>query len=120
MNKLDIAYFKDKLKNEKKMLENELKKIAAQNPNNPDEWDAVPEQLNNTVADKNEMSDFYEEFGNRQALEGELEKRLKDVNDALERIKNGTYGFCVNNGEPIDEKRLKANPAASTCINHNH
>ena len=35
---------------------------------------------------------------------------------ALERIDNGTYGYCEETGEPIGLKRLEARPIATLCI----
>ena len=37
---------------------------------------------------------------------------IQDIDDALSRIENGTYGQCVRCGEPLDEERLKAMPTA--------
>ncbi len=37
---------------------------------------------------------------------------LREVEDALGRIAQGTYGVCVDTGEPIDLERLKAQPTA--------
>ncbi|RME93691.1 MAG: TraR/DksA family transcriptional regulator [Candidatus Hydrogenedentota bacterium] len=43
----------------------------------------------------------------------ETEKQvLQDIDEALERIKNGTYGICVDTGEVIPKARLKALPEA--------
>jgi RNA polymerase-binding transcription factor DksA len=44
--------------------------------------------------------------------------RLKQVNAALRRIENGAYGTCEVCDQQIDERRLDAEPAATTCINH--
>jgi RNA polymerase-binding transcription factor DksA len=41
---------------------------------------------------------------------------LRDLDRAAERIRDGTYGFCERCGRPIDEGRLEALPAVSTCI----
>jgi DnaK suppressor protein len=38
------------------------------------------------------------------------------VNEALDRIKNGTYGFCVECQEEVQPKRLEAVPWARHCI----
>jgi DnaK suppressor protein len=35
---------------------------------------------------------------------------LPEINNALQRIDNGTYGVCAITGEPIEEKRLLAVP----------
>ncbi len=43
---------------------------------------------------------------------------LNQVRDALERIDNGTFGTCLVDGEPIEEKRLEAIPWTSYCLKH--
>ena len=46
----------------------------------------------------------------------QLEHELVELQAALERIDNGTYGIDENTGEPIDPARLDALPAARTNI----
>jgi DnaK suppressor protein len=47
----------------------------------------------------------------------EKELRILDqVESALDRIENGTYGKCALCGEPIGEERLKAIPFARLCV----
>jgi RNA polymerase-binding transcription factor DksA len=43
---------------------------------------------------------------------------LTEVQDALKRIDQGTYGRCVVGGELIPEKRLEAIPWTSRCVKH--
>ena len=43
---------------------------------------------------------------------------VDQINAALKRIENGTYGFCEVDGAPIPEKRLEAIPWASRCAKH--
>ena len=43
-------------------------------------------------------------------------KLLAKIESALQRMKDGTYGFCVETGEPIGIKRLIARPVATLCI----
>ena len=43
-------------------------------------------------------------------------KLISKINSALQRIKDGTYGFCEDTGEPIGLKRLMARPVATLCI----
>ena len=45
---------------------------------------------------------------------GRLE--LAAIQSALARLEDGTYGICTKCGEPIDERRLKAVPTATTCL----
>ena len=43
-------------------------------------------------------------------------KLISKIDQALTRIKDGTYGFCAETGEPIGIKRLMARPVAELCI----
>jgi DnaK suppressor protein len=43
-------------------------------------------------------------------------KQLKEIEDALERLKLGEYGNCEDCGEPIPEQRLRLFPAARLCV----
>ena len=43
-------------------------------------------------------------------------KLISKINSALRRIKEGTYGFCEETGEPIGLKRLMARPIATLSI----
>ncbi len=52
------------------------------------------------------------------AVANDLQDELADVEQALERIEQGTYGVCQVCGEPINPERLEARPAATFCIRH--
>lgn len=41
---------------------------------------------------------------------------LQDIDDALDRIKDGDYGICIECGDSIGEKRLEVRPQAKYCI----
>ena len=43
-------------------------------------------------------------------------KLISKIDQALTRIRDGTYGFCAETGEPIGLKRLIARPVAELCI----
>ncbi|MFC0408915.1 RNA polymerase-binding protein DksA [Roseomonas elaeocarpi] len=43
-------------------------------------------------------------------------KLISKIDQALERIENGTYGYCEETGEPIGLKRLEARPIATLSI----
>ena len=43
---------------------------------------------------------------------------LNQVRGALDRIENGTFGICAEDGEPIEEARLEAVPWAAFCHKH--
>ena len=59
------------------------------------------------------------ELENQQALEviGRTEiTEIRQIEAALQRISEGTYGTCAKCGEPIEPRRLKALPIAAMCI----
>ena len=51
------------------------------------------------------------------AVLDQARRRLVELNEALARLDDGTYGICVRCGQPIGPARLEARPAAPTCIN---
>src|SRR5919202_2072690 len=52
------------------------------------------------------------------AVSGDLRQELDDVERALDRIADGSYGLCQVCGSPINLERLEARPAATLCIRH--
>ncbi len=111
-------YFKTKLEETKKQLEKSLSKIAERNPQNPEDWETKSEELNIMPSDQSEVADVLEEYGNTAAMETEMEQQLNRVKAALKRIKDGKYGICKIKNCEIEEKRLRADPTADTCIKH--
>ena len=49
-------------------------------------------------------------------LRGREQRLLKKIDEALERIDNGTFGICDDCGNEIDLKRLEARPVTTMCI----
>lgn len=118
MKQVDLVYFKEKLTEEKKLLERELSGVGHVNPDNPSDWEGEPAKMDILEADKNERADRIEEFETNAAIETTLEDRLNETKEALGRIEAGTYGVCEIGGEEIEHDRLMANPAARTCKKH--
>ena len=50
------------------------------------------------------------------ALVRQVRHHVAEVEAALERVEDGTYGVCEQCGGPIGEARLEALPATRTCI----
>jgi DnaK suppressor protein len=50
------------------------------------------------------------------ALLSQTRDRLDDLDRALERLEQGSYGRCEGCGEPIPAERLEVRPAATTCV----
>ena len=58
------------------------------------------------------------EQGESRVLAGQLKEQLDDVERALARLDDGTYGSCEVCSKPIGEDRLAAMPATRWCIEH--
>lgn len=108
-----------KLEEEKVILEKELSGVGVRDPRNAANWNASesPEEASET-ADLNLEADVIENLQEKHAISDDLEVRLKDVNDALNRLDKKTYGLCEVCGGEIAEKRLLADTAARTCQMH--
>lgn len=104
-----------KLEEEHKGLEVELNSIAVLSPDTGD-WVAVPPPVDPSNADTDITADTTEEWNERRAILAQLEIRYRNVNRALAKINDGSYGVCEVSGEPIEQERLQANPAARTNI----
>ena len=86
-----------------------------------DERDQLKAQLaehSNVTYDENfaDSGAVAAEQGENRALVSQLEETLADVERALAKLYEGTYGRCEQCGEPIGEARLEAMPATRYCI----
>ena len=57
------------------------------------------------------------ELEKRLALENRIRQELAGIEHALQKFEEGTYGLCVECGQPIAPERLEALPQASLCVN---
>ncbi len=57
------------------------------------------------------------ELEKRLTLEKRIREQLAEVEHALQKFEDGTYGKCDNCGQPIPPDRLEALPQASLCLN---
>jgi DnaK suppressor protein len=78
-------------------------------------------RLHNTLQskidpDSDDGASDLEEHENAMALIPGLNGRLEAIDQALQRVERGTYGFCEHCGEPIDPARLEAVPEAAFCV----
>jgi RNA polymerase-binding protein DksA len=53
-----------------------------------------------------------------RAVENEVGDELRLVEQALQRIDDGTYGICAVSGKPIPVERLEARPMAATLVEY--
>ncbi len=115
---MDLNFYKNKLEEEKRLLEEELGTLGIQDPKTGD-WGAIlPRVDNSDLSDPNDMADRDEDFTITANTLGELEIRYNNIIKALGKIETGTFGICEISGTTIEEDRLQANPAARTCKAH--
>ena len=114
----DTFVYKEKLETEKNKLERELATVGRKNPSNTKDWEAVEGDLQIDPAESAEVAEGITTFETNTAVVKELEIRLGEVNRALEKITRNTFGTCDVCKDMIEEDRLEANPAASTCKLH--
>lgn len=106
MNQDQLDYFRNKLIGLKRDLEDTIKMRAMEL-----RQDSTPiEDMEKSVA----------AFSKGIALQTQARAlvNLCCINKALERIQEGSYGFCLETDEPIGLKRLEANPVAMYCVEY--
>ena len=113
MNKKILAELETMLINEKVELEKNLSRIAHPIDKEKGDYETNFEAIG---SDREDNTTEVEEYTENLPIEITLEKKLQEVNNALERIKKNTYGFCENCQKEIDIDRLRANPSAKTCL----
>lgn len=112
ISKKEYKYFEELLLEERKKVINNLLNLDPS---------ALAEQNTGTGTGE-DISDYAETgtdaFDIQVALSlasGESEQ-LQEIDEALERIKNGTYGICEMCKKPIPRKRLEVIPFARYCV----
>lgn len=112
LDQTKIQELKEKLISEKNRVEDELNRIGKPTTTSGD-FNTI---FNEMGDGEDENASEVEEYTDNLALEATLEKQLKEIIEALERIENGTYGRCEKCNSEIPIERLMAYPAAQTCI----
>lgn len=107
-----LETLKEKLLGEKKRLEAELLRFA----NATETTGNYETRIEDMGTDPDENASEVEEYVDNLGLEKNLEAQLKDVNDALAKMDQGTYGICEETGKEIAPDRLMAYPGARTAI----
>ena len=105
MNAKMKEYFKQKLLNWKNELLKEsnqtLNNLQSDNEAKPDITDRASEEIDRSF-----------ELRTRDRER----KLINKINSALQRIEDGSYGYCEETGEPIGLKRLEARPVATLSL----
>jgi RNA polymerase-binding protein DksA len=104
--KIDLNFIQATLEKEQAVLLDDIRREKARLElyidENPDTYD---------LADQSR----YQEISQNRL--DNLEKWLAQIDSALDRIQNGSYGICAHCGKPINPERLEAIPAAAYCMN---
>lgn len=108
---IDIQRMKKRLEDKQAELQEQLRSLTEAHPTpvDPIEISQGPQEFEETAVDFLETQKEQSIQVNEQAL-------LTEVQRALKRIDDGTYGYCTTCGKPIEEKRLEAIPWASRCL----
>lgn len=117
MDKKLLEELKEKLEKQKKEITKELEGFAEKDQKMKGDWDTkYPRTSGGTGSGQlEEAADEVEKYSNLLPVEYSLETRLLDTENALNKIKKGTYGKCEKCNKEISEKRLRVYPEAKTC-----
>jgi RNA polymerase-binding protein DksA len=109
---LDLEYFRRELESEQERLRSALESV-----NHPESLTEETGDL--SIGSDDHLADSATETYMRELDEGLEEnagRLLVEIETALRRIEDGTYGTCVVCGRPIGAERLEAIPYATLCI----
>ena len=105
MSPQQTEHFKNILFSWKKMLMTEAEKTMDH-----------MKQDSSKLSDPNDAATQEEEFRLELRTRDRERKLITKIDQALNRIDDGSYGYCEDTGEPIGIKRLMARPVATLCI----
>jgi RNA polymerase-binding protein DksA len=111
---IDTAQFRDALLDERQRVEHAL---ATLRDDHAGSLDDEVEEVSPTA--DNHLGETASATLGREidyTLGDNAEQVISEIDAALERIEDGSYGTCSNCGEEIPRARLEANPWASLCI----
>jgi RNA polymerase-binding protein DksA len=110
---IDTNHFRETL------LDERTRVVAAIENLHEDHSGSLSEEAGEETAYDNHLADTATETYDREldyTLEENSEHVLAEIDAALKRIEDGTYGICTSCGKAIPEERLEARPWATLCI----
>ena len=113
MSTMETEEFKERLLSERGRLQQALAHLHEENPGSLQDETAELSLADNHLGDV-ATATFDRELD--EGLEEGAERRLEQIDAALKKIDEGTYGTCEVCGRPIGEERLRAVPWATLCI----
>jgi RNA polymerase-binding transcription factor DksA len=113
INQEQIKSYQEQLEAEKAQIQQELASFGIAKTNDPNNFDSFMPPIGLSEEDNAlEVSEYL----NKLSTESLLENRLKEINQALNKIKTNTFGICEKCNKEIEIKKLDVNPAADFCI----
>lgn len=118
MTKKFLEETKEKLKKEAIEIEKELSRFATKDTRLKGDWDTKFPEIDGDTGGEilEDRAKEIEEYERLLPVEFALENRLRNINLALKKIEEGTYGICEKCGKKIPKERLAAIPEANFCI----
>ena len=74
------------------------------------------QQDSSKLSDPNDAATQEEEFRLELRTRDRERKLINKIDQALQRVEDGSYGYCEETGEPISIKRLEARPVATLSL----
>jgi RNA polymerase-binding protein DksA len=111
VNDLQVSEFRELLEDERARISGALAMMREDGQRTMEDEVGVPGGVGADTA----SFTFERELGS--GLADGAEQTLAQIEHALARLDDGTYGLCERCGEPINVERLLARPAATLCIN---
>lgn len=113
MNQDIIEKIKADLLERKAQLEVELTDFTSEDDHSTNH--RTP-QMPEYGSESDENAQEVEQYTTNLEADKVLEKTLADINKALARIEDGSYGLCKHCGKDIEERRLLIRPFSSSCV----
>jgi len=114
---MDIDVARQRLAGERERLDQVRSTFDAEGLTDQSESDSVGELSSYDQHQADLGTETFEREKDLSILE-QVEAELADVEHALRRLDEGTYGMCEVCGKPIPEERLEAMPATRFCLEH--
>ncbi len=111
LSKADLENFRTLLLEKRREILGDVGSMESEAFRNQDNHSSSPMHMADVGTDN-----FEQEF-TLGLIESEREL-LKEIQEAIARIENGTFGVCVATGKPIGKARLEAKPWAKYCIEY--
>jgi DnaK suppressor protein len=110
---LDLGHFRELLIEERKRLEEELEQVRNRHT---DMDNALPEEGEGGDEDTADLASAMMDKEMDLSVEDEIEDILSQVDRALQKLEEGSYGICDVSGREIPVNRLEAIPYATLTV----